>query len=53
MTELQEFMLCVCFGAVVGMIGGNIASIIIFAIHDLKEKRRRRKEAEETVSGEG
>lgn len=48
MTEIQSLMLSVCFGAVVGMIIGNLAGIIQFAIEGYKEKKRKHKESNPT-----
>ena len=45
MTEIQSLMLSVCFGAVVGMLVGNLIGIIQFAIEGYKEKERERKES--------
>lgn len=41
MTELQGFMLAVCFGAVVGTFIGNVISIIMLTILDYKDKKHR------------
>ena len=49
MTELQEMMLSVCFGAVIGAFLGNLISIVVFAVSERKEKRRRRKAAKEAA----
>ena len=43
MTEIQEMMLSVCFGAVIGAFIGNLISIIVFAVSERREKKRRRK----------
>lgn len=44
MTELQEMMLSVCFGAVIGMMAGTLVGLIATAIDNARYKRRRRKE---------
>lgn len=49
MTEIQNLMLSVCFGAVVGMLIGDLLVIVGSAIHSLKEKHRKRKQAMETA----
>ena len=43
MTQLQEMMLSVCFGAVIGVFIGNLIAIIAYAVSNCKEKRRKRK----------
>lgn len=49
MTEMQEMMLSVCFGAVIGTYIGNLIAIAAFAVSGCKEKRRRRKAAKEAA----
>lgn len=44
MTEVQHFMLSICFGATVGMLTGEFITIIIFAISAIKDKIRKHKE---------
>ena len=44
MTELQHFMLSTCFGATVGMLTGELITIIIFAVSAIKDKIRKHKE---------
>lgn len=41
MNEFQEFMLAVCFGAVVGTFIGNVISIIMLTISEHKDKKHR------------
>jgi len=48
MTEIQSIMLAFCFGSVLGTFIVNIAFIIKYAIDEHREKKRRRKETEET-----
>ena len=43
MTDIQKWMLIVCFGAYVGMIIGDIIVIIKCSIEKHKEKKRKRK----------
>lgn len=43
MTNIQEIMLAICFGAYVGMIIGDIIVIIKCSIEKHKEKKRKRK----------
>jgi len=47
MTQMQEMMLAVCFGSVIGAFIGNLIAIIVYAVSGCKEKRRRRKAAKE------
>ncbi|MDD3400786.1 MAG: hypothetical protein PHT58_04050 [Eubacteriales bacterium] len=49
MTQMQELMLAVCFGSVIGAFIGNLISIIMFAVSERREKKRRRK-AEKVVA---
>jgi biotin transporter BioY len=48
MSEIQSMMLSVCFGATFGYLIGNLVGIIIFAVGEFKEKRRKRQKAEDT-----
>lgn len=48
MTEIQSIMLAFCFGSVLGTFIVNIAFIIKYAIDEHRDKKRRRKETEET-----
>ncbi len=50
MTEMQNMMLSVCFGTVVGMMIGNITFLISCAVDHFKEKCRKRKEAKENAN---
>ena len=47
MTNIQSMMLAVCFGAVVGILIGNILAIVKFSIDERKEKKRVRKNNED------
>lgn len=46
MTEIQSMMLAVCFGAVVGTFVAELITIVKYTIKDHKEKKSKRKEAE-------
>lgn len=48
MTHAESLMLAVCFGAVMGSFIGNIIMLIMFAVDDHKEKKRRRAEKAKT-----
>ena len=43
MTQLQEIILAVCFGSVIGAFLGNLISIIIYAVSGCGQMKRRRK----------
>ena len=45
MTQMQEIMLAVCFGSVIGAFVGNLISIIVYAVSGCGEKKHRRKTA--------
>ena len=47
MSEIQEMMLAVCFGSVVGYTIGGLISLIRISISDWKYKRRCRKAEKE------
>lgn len=47
MSEIQEMMLAVCFGSVVGYTVGGLISLISISISDWKYKRRSRKAEKE------
>lgn len=49
MTEIQEFMLTVCFGAVVGFMIGNLAFLLASAVHGIKKRLRQRKDTSTKV----
>lgn len=44
MTELQNFMLVVCFGYTMGFLIVSVGMMVADGIHRLKEKRRKKKE---------
>ena len=52
MTQLQEIMLAVCFGSVIGAFLGNLISIIVFAVSGCGQMKRRYKSAKETAEEE-
>ena len=47
MTQLQEIMLAVCFGSVIGAFLGNLISIIVYAVSGCRQMKRRRKSSKE------
>lgn len=49
MTQLQEIMLAVCFGSVIGAFIGNLISIIVYAVNGCGGKKHRRKTAWEAA----
>ena len=49
MTQLQEIMLAVCFGSVIGAFLGNLISIIVYAVGGCEQMKRRRKTAQEAA----
>jgi len=49
MTQLQEIMLAVCFGSVIGTFLGNLISIIVYAVNGCGQMKRRRKTAQEAA----
>ena len=49
MTQLQEIMLAVCLGSVIGSFLGNLISIIVYAVNGCGGKKRRRKTAQESA----
>ena len=49
MTQLQEIMLAVCFGSVIGAFLGNLISIIVYAVSGCGQMKRRRKTAQEAA----
>ena len=49
MTQMQEIMLAVCFGSVIGAFLGNLISIIVYAVSGCGEKKHRRKLANEAA----
>lgn len=44
MTEVQNYMLVVCFGSTMGFLIGSISMMAADGIRYLKEKRRKKKE---------
>lgn len=46
MTHIESMMLAVCFGAVVGILIGNIIIMVKFSIEERRTKKRLRKETE-------
>ena len=48
MTEVQNFMLTVCFGCTMGFLIGTFCIMISDGISYLKKKRRKKKEQKET-----
>ena len=49
MTQMQEIMLAVCFGSVIGAFLGNLISIIVYAVSGCGQMKRRRKTAQEAA----
>jgi type III secretory pathway component EscT len=49
MTQLQEIMLAVCFGSVIGAFLGNLISIIIYAVSGCGQMKRKHKTAQEAA----
>ena len=50
MTHMESLMLTLCFSFVVGYTVGNLIGIVIYAINEHKEKKRREKESVNTRS---
>ena len=48
MTEVQNFMLVVCFGCTMGFLIGTFSIMVTDGIQYLIKKRRAKKRAEET-----
>lgn len=44
MTEVQNFMLVVCFGSTMGFLIASVGMMVVDGIRHLKEKRRKKKE---------
>lgn len=44
MTEMQNFMLVVCFGCTMGFLIGTFSSMVSDGIHYLKRRIRKKKE---------
>lgn len=44
MTEVQNFMLTVCFGCTMGFLIGSVSMMIVDGICYMKEKRRKKKQ---------
>ena len=49
MTQMQEIMLAVCFGSVIGAFLGNLISFIVYAVSECREKKHRHKGAKKAV----
>ena len=49
MTQMQEIMLAVCFGSVIGAFLGNLISMIVHAVSGCGQMKRRRKTAQEAA----
>ena len=50
MTQMQEIMLAVCFGSVIGAFLGNLIFIIVYAVNGCGGKKRRYKSAKEAAA---
>lgn len=50
MTQMQEIMLAVCFGSVIGAFLGNLISIIVYAVSGCGQMKRRYKSAKEAAA---
>ena len=46
MAQMQEIILAVCFGSVIGAFLGNLISIIVYAVSGCGQMKRRRKTAQ-------
>lgn len=44
MTEVQNFMLVVCFGSTMGFLIASVGMMVADGIRHLKEKRRKKKQ---------
>lgn len=44
MTEVQNFMLTVCFGCTMGFLIGSVSMMIVDGIRYVKEKRHKKKQ---------
>ena len=49
MTQMQEIMLAVCFGSVIGAFIGNLISMIAYAVSGCGKTKRRSKAAKEAA----
>ena len=49
MTQMQEIMLAVCFGSVIGAFLGNLISMIAYAVSGRGQMKRRRETAREAA----
>lgn len=47
MTEVQNFMLVVCFGCTIGLLIGTFSIMVSDGIHYLKKRMRMKKEQKE------
>lgn len=52
MTEVQNFMLMVCFGCTMGFLIGTVSTMISDGIYYLKKKRRKKKEQKQKEKAE-
>lgn len=52
MTEVQNFMLVVCFGCTMGFLIGTFGIMVSDGIHYLKKRRRKKKEQKEQEKAE-
>lgn len=52
MTEVQNFMLMVCFGCTMGFLIGTFSMMVSDGISYLKKKRRKKKEQKEAEKAE-
>ena len=49
MTQMQEIMLAVCFGLVIGAFLGNLISMIAYAVSGRGQMKRRRETTREAA----
>ena len=49
MAQMQEIILAVCFGSVIGAFLGNLISIIVYAVSGCGHMKRRRETAQEAA----
>ena len=52
MTTYETIMLSVCFGAVMGTFIGNLIILIKYGIDEIREKRKKKKQAENDLPKE-
>lgn len=53
MTEVQNFMLVVCFGCTIGFLIGTFSIMVSDGIHYLKKRMRMKKEQKEQNKSHG